>query len=452
MPSKSSSDHPTPKHSEIGFDDIIGHKKVKKRLRTIIELLHNPELLHNFSISMPKGLLLYGPESVGKSMLARAFAKEATLPYFEISGSSLFDLDHIKAIYREALEHAPSMVILQDIHIKGVLQGMLTHISFSDIAKIIEELPVDEKRYIFTFATALDLQEIDPVLTAPGKLDFVIEVSKLDREARMFFLKKILQKPHEKKIDIERVSRYITGLGADDLERLGRMAALNAIEQGKKRISEEILIEQINIIKYGHKIESKMVRNLEKELKMTAYHEAGHAVLSYLLLPNIKIEQVTIAPRSQTLGFVSYNAEEQIQSVSKEEIFNDICVLLAGRLSKIKKFPKEGMDTGAAEDLSEATFQAYTAITNLGMDKELGFVNIDSIVSVDSTFLQKRIEERLLHWIETAKKRAERLIADHWDQIEKLAQLLMEKEIVEAEELEKLLKGVRVTRFIPSTI
>ncbi|MEA3418567.1 MAG: AAA family ATPase [Campylobacterota bacterium] len=443
----------SPKKSKIGFDDIVGHKQIKKRLQAIIKILKNPKSVEAFDITPPKGLLLYGPESIGKSMLARAFAKEAGLPYLEISGSKLFDMQHIKKVYESAIKSAPCVVILEDVDIKGYFQGTIANVSFSDIAKEIEELPCSPVKYVFTIATAISLEEVDQVLTAPEKLDFLIEVSKLDKDARRFFIEKVLKKPNDGKINIERIVRYITGMSAQELERLGRMASLSVVEQEKKFITEKILIEQINIIKYGHKIENQMVKNPEVELKMTAYHEAAHAVLSTLLLPDIKIEQVTIAPRSKMLGFVSYNVDEQISNVTKEEIFNDICVLLAGRVAKIKKSGKESMmDSGAVTDLSTAAFQAYSAITNLGMDKELGFINIDAIAAMDNYFLSQQIEKRFLHWMDEAKKRTVKLVDKHWDKIEKLALALIEKEIIESDELEHIIGKHKISTKIPESI
>ncbi|WP_373031283.1 AAA family ATPase [Sulfurovum sp.] len=448
MATKKSKDTPTIKKSKIGFDDVVGHKQIKERLKGIIKIIKNPEMLERFDTAIPKGLLLYGPVSVGKSMLAKAFAKEAALSYMEISGSKLFELDHIKDVYEIASKNAPCVVILEDIDVKGIMQGAITNVSFADIAKVLES--TDER--VFTVATAESLDEIDPVLTSSQKLDFLLEVSELDKDARRFFIEKIMQKPHDTKIDVERIVRYIAGMSALELERVGRMAALSVVEQDKELITEEILIEQINIIKYGHKVEKKMIENLEKELKMTAYHEAAHAVLSVLLLPQIKIEQVTIAPRSKMLGFVSYNDDDQLSNISKESLYHDICVLLAGRVAKVKKMGSEHMDSGAQNDLSQASLQIYAAITTLGMDKELGYININAIGTLDNYFLEQQIEKRFLHWIHVAKQDTEKLVDAHWGKIETLALKLIEQEIVESDELSKIIGESEIVHKIPDSL
>ncbi len=448
MATKKTKDTPKIKQSKIGFDDVVGHKHIKERLKGIIKIIKNPKMLERFDTPVPKGLLLYGPVSVGKSMLAKAFAKEAEVPYLEISGSKLFELEYIKEVYDLASKKAPCIVILEDIDIKGIVQGAITNVSFSDIAKVMES--TDER--VFTFATAESLDEIDPTLTSPQKLDFLLEVLELDKDARRFFIEKILEKPHDPKIDVERIVRYITGMSALELERIGRMAALSVVEQDKELITEEILIEQINIIKYGHKVEKQMVETLEKELKMTAYHEAAHAVLSVLLLPHIKIEQVTISPRSKMLGFVSYNEEDPLSNISKIDLFHDICVLLSGRIAKVKKMGDDQMDSGAQNDLSQASLQAYAAITTLGMDKELGYINLNAINSLDNYFLEQQIEKRFLHWMHVAKQNAEKLVHTHWEKIETLALKLIEQEIVESDELASIIGDEVLIHKLPDSL
>ncbi|GIT97776.1 AAA family ATPase [Sulfurovum sp. TSL1] len=448
MATKKTKDTPKIQQSKIGFDDIVGHKHIKERLKGIIKIIKNPKMLERFDTPIPKGLLLYGPVSVGKSMLAKAFAKEAGLSYLEISGSKLFELEYIKEVYDIASKKAPCSVILEDIDIKGIMQGAITNVPFSDIAKVMESS--DER--VFTFATAESLDEIDPILTSSQKLDFLLEVLELDKDARRFFIEKIMEKPHDPNINVERIVRYITGMSALELERIGRMAALSVVEQDKELITEEILIEQINIIKYGHKVEKQMVETLEKELKMTAYHEAAHAVLSVLLLPHVKIEQVTISPRSKVLGFVSYNEEDPLSNISKIDLFHDICVLLSGRVAKVKKMGDDQMDSGAQNDLAQASLQAYAAITTLGMDKELGYINLNAINSLDNYFLEQHIEKRFLHWMHVAKQNAEKLVHTHWEKIETLALKLIEQEIVESDELSSIIGDEELIHKIPDSL
>ncbi len=448
MATKKTKDIPKIKQSKVNFDDVVGHKQIKERLKGIIKIIKQPEMLERFNTTIPKGLLLYGPVSVGKSLLAKAFATEAGLSYLEISGSKLFELEYIKEVYDIASKNAPCAVLLEDIDVKGIMQGAITNVSFSDIAKVLES--TDER--VFTIATAESLDEIDPILTSPQKLDFLLEVSELDKDARRFFIEKIMEKPHDPKIDVERIVRYITGMSALELERIGRMAALSVVEQDKDLITEEILIEQINIIKYGHKVEKKMVETLEKELKMTAYHEAAHAVLSVLLLPHVKIEQVTISPRSKMLGFVSYNEEDPLSNISKIDLFHDICVLLSGRIAKVKKMGDDQMDSGAQNDLSQASLQAYAAITTLGMDKELGYINLNAINTLDNYFLEQQIEKRFLHWIHVAKQNAEKLVDTHWEKIETLALKLIDQEIVESDELASIIGDEEISHKVPDSL
>lgn len=435
-------ERPSVEFPTMGFEDIAGNKTIKKNLRQIISILKKPELVKKFDIDMPKGMLLYGPKGVGKTMLGKAFAKEAEIPFIYVSGSELFDPDYIREVYQKAKKFAPSIVFLDEIDIKGIIEGVYTNMPAEQVVMNLNELSSDPDEFVFTIATAQNKEEIDAAIIAPGRIDTFVEVPELDKEARRFFIEKILEKPNDGKIDVDKVVRYISGMSGYDLQRIGNEASLYAIRNNMNRITEEILIEQINNIKYGYKLEKKHIRNLEEDLKSTAYHEAGHAVLSYLLLPDIKIEQVTIAPRLETLGFVSYTAEDFAGNVSKEEIFNNICVFLAGRVANIKKSGAGGINTGASNDLEQASYQAYVAIANLGMDEEVGYVHVDTLAqNINKQIFLKKVEERITKWISDATAKTEILVEKHWDKIDKLASILIQQEIVDGEELENIMKG-----------
>ncbi|MBU3981968.1 MAG: AAA family ATPase [Proteobacteria bacterium] len=437
-------ERPAIEFSEIGFTDIAGNRQTKTILKQIINTLKKPELVKKFSISMPKGMLLYGPPGVGKTLLGKAFAREAGRPYIYVSRTELFDSEYIRLVYLKAREYAPSIVFLDGIDVKGVMEGVLAGVPADQLALEIDALSDDPEESVFTVVTAVSREEVPELLIEPERIDTFVETPELDREARRFFIEQILKKPNDGKIDVDKVVRYISGMNGYELQRIGKEASLHAIRHGLACISEEILIEQINIIKYGSKLEKKHIRNLEEDLRQTAFHEAGHAVLSYLLLPDVKIEQVTIAPRLRTLGFISYSFEDFPSNLSKEEMFNNICVLMAGRIASMKKFGAKGMDTGAASDLEEATHQAYLAITNLGMDEELGFVHTDTLThNVNPQFFREVVERQVRVWIDKATKRAGELVETNWQQIETLAAILIRQEIVDGAELERIMDEKR---------
>ena len=421
-------------YSTISFDDIAGQKNVKTSLKEIVRIIKNPKVVRDFDIPMPKGMLLHGPKGVGKTLLAYAFIKEIGYPYLLLSGTDLLDPNLIHQTYQKAKEIAPAIVFLDELDTKA---DML--IPYDTIATQIDA--ISDEEYVFTIGTAIDKDAIDKNLLASERIDFIIEVPDLDMEARKFFIKKILQKPNDGKIDIDRVARYMSGMSGYEMQRVGKEAALYVIRKNLGRITEEILIEQINNIKYGQKIDKKRIRNLEKDLHKTAYHEAGHAVVSYLLLPDIKIEQVTITPRAEALGFVSYS-EEFITNVSKQELFNDICVSLAGRLAKIKQFTQEGEDTGASQDLEQATWEAYNLVAAFGMDETIGYVHIDTLTqNINKNLFADMIEKRIAYWIELATQETKKLIEAHWEKIVKVANALIEKEMIDGEEIKRIMES-----------
>jgi len=426
--------------SEVTFQDVAGHKKVKKELSEIISLLKNPKRLKRFDLDIPKGMFLYGPVGMGKKLLARAFAHEANMPYTTISGSDLFDAQQIKNAYVRAYKNAPSIVIFEDIDTQGFVGGMLSTMSVEPIIDALDSIKQSFDAPIFTILT-LTSNEFPPELLQAERINLQIEVPKLDMEARRFFIENILKKPHDTNIDIERVVRYISGMGGDELQRIGQEASLYAARKGLKELNEEILLEQINIIKYGSKIEAKQIRDIETSMAKTAYHEAGHAVISYTFLPNTKIEQVTVAPRSDSLGFVSYHSDDYVDALSKQELFYDVCVGLAGRIAKMEKFGETGgMETGAVSDLDVATTQVYAAIAMFGMDEELGYINVSSLdVGAGNMLFQEKIEERILVWLDRAKTFTEREVKRLWSAIDAVAQALIEKEVIDGEELKEII-------------
>ena len=427
--------------SEITFEEIAGQQRVKAELLEILTLLKEPARLQQFNMPPPKGMILYGPSGMGKKMLARAFANASDMPFTLIRDADLFDAAKIHKAYTQAYSAAPAIVLLEDIDVQGLVGGVIATMSIQPLIDELDAITQSFDAPIFTIITIGENSPIPDPLVQTGRIDLRIEVPKLDMEARRFFIEEILKKPHDAHIDIEKVVRYISGMGGGELKRIGQEAALFAARKGLKEITEEILLEQINIIKYGNKLESKQIRDIETSMAKTAYHEAGHAVLSFILCPNIKIEQVTVAPRSDALGFVSYHNDDYIDAISKEELFANICVLLAGRIAKMEKYGKAGMETGAITDLEIASMQAYSAIALFGMDDELGYINISGIEDAyDKELLAEKLETRLLSWMDEAKKQTEKEVKRLWPAIEAVAQSLIAKEVIDGLELKKIIE------------
>lgn len=427
--------------SDITFDDIAGQQRVKAELAEILTLLKEPERLKQFNMPLPKGMILYGPSGMGKKLLARAFANAADIPFIVVRDADLFDAGKIHKAYAQAYSSAPAIVLLEDIDVQGLIGGVIATMNIQPLTEEIDAIHQSFEAPIFTIITIGESSPIPEPLVQTGRIDIRVEVPKLDMEARRFFIEEILKKPHDARIDIEKVVRYISGMGGEELKRIGQEASLYAARKGLKEISEEMLLEQINIIKYGNKLENKQIRDIEISMAKTAYHEAGHAVLSYVLCPNIKIEQVTVAPRSDALGFVSYHNDDYVNAISKDELFANICVLLGGRIANMKKYGKSGMETGAITDLEIASMQAYSAIALFGMDDELGYINISGIEDAyDKELLAEKLETRLLAWIDDAKKQTEKEVKRLWPAIEAVALALIEKEMIDGLELKKIIE------------
>ncbi len=427
--------------SNIGFDEVAGQVKVKKELKSIIKLLHNEKGLRHYGITLPKGLLLYGPEGVGKSMLVKAFAKEAGLAYLYLQGIDLFDETLVREVFTRARLAAPILVVLESVDTKGIMEGNYTNIPTGTLTEMIDRLPSEPGEYIFTIATARDIEEVPVELMHPGRIDQSVEVPELDKEARRFFAEKILDKPHEKGIDIERITRYMSGMNGYELERIAKEAALDALRNGLEELTEEIVIDRINTIKYGHRLEKKRFKNFEEDLRKSAYHEAAHAIASLKLLPDVEIEQVTVIPRSEALGLVSYMQDAIETNMSKKELESNIAVLLAGRLATVRKFGKDaGLETGAYSDLQEASLYAYSAVAQFGMDDELLNLHIETLLqNVNPDLFREKLESRIIYWIKKGSKLAESLVEKEWKNIDAIARRLLKEEVIEGEELKRFI-------------
>ena len=421
---------------DIGFEDIAGHDKVKKRLREIVKLLKNPKALAKLGVDLPKGMLLYGPPGTGKTMLAKALANEANLPFLATTGSDLLDIERLDKIFETAREYAPSIIFVDEFDSVG--RRDLNIRRDTVINKLLAKLNgFRDDEDIFVIAATNYPERIDPAILRSGRIDLLLEIKALDKKARRYFIEKIINHYKTKgKFNIDKLVIYTTGMNGADLEKVKREVGLEMIRSGREYMDEALLVEMINTVKYGEKIEDI---DITKTLESTAIHEAGHAVISKILRPELKIEQITITPRNKALGFVAYDYEDNYKNLSKIDIKKELQILLAGRFAQIKKYGNEGIDSGASNDLEKATSLAFSAVAELGMDEELGNVNLNSVNELKLS-LDGKIRDRVLGWLKEAEVNVKKLIDENWSKIEKVANVLLEKEILDESEFLKLIK------------
>ncbi|UCN01498.1 AAA family ATPase [Sulfurimonas sp. SWIR-19] len=432
----------------VSFDDIAGHYKAKQRLQEVINFFKEPKLLESFDVAPPKGMLLYGPPGTGKTMLAKAFAKEAELPFIAVTGLELLDPVKTKQIFAKAKEYAPAIVFIDEIDTIGKRGGNNgKEIPINKLLSEIDGFSDTKGENIFVIAATNYKDNIDSAIIRPGRIEIHIEVNNLDKDAREYFLNKIIQnKPSSGSFDMNRLLMHTAGFTGSQLELLSKEASFYCLRHGLPAITQEILVEQINAIKYGEK---QTYLSAEQIFEETAVYEAGRAVASKILMPHIHIEHISLTPRDNNEHFISNDYNEIQDNMTVKDFKNRILVSLAGRTSQIKRFgSSDGMNSGALNDLQQATHDAYKAIAHYGMDAEVGYININGImdaqkgssVSKDTEHYHTKIDKALERWMNESEKNIKNFIDEHWNIIEELASLLLEKEIIYEDELDTILK------------
>ncbi|QSZ40767.1 AAA family ATPase [Sulfurimonas aquatica] len=432
---------------KVSFNDIAGHYKAKERLREVINFFKEPKLLESFNIAPPKGMLLYGPPGTGKTMLAKAFAREAELPFISITGLELLDPTKTKKVFSKAKEYAPSIVFIDEIDTIGKRGG--GNEREVPINKLLAEMDgfSDVKgENVFVVAATNYKENIDDAIIRPGRIEIHIEINNLDKDARQYFLDQTIEnKPSTGLFDMNKLLMYTAGFTGAQLELLSKEASFYCLRNALPAITQEILIEQINAIKYGEK---QTYLSLEQIFEETSVYEAGRAVASKILMPHVHIEHVSLTPRDNNEHFISNNYNDVQDNMTVKDFKDKISVSLAGRTAQIKRFGEiDGIDTGAANDLQQATRDAYKAIAHYGMDKEVGYININGVmdaqghtISTKSTeHYHSKIDAALERWMLEGEKSIIDLVNENWETIENLSKLLLEKEIIYADELDEIL-------------
>tara|TARA_Y100000034_G_scaffold136999_1_gene218198 strand:- start:13063 stop:14877 length:1815 start_codon:yes stop_codon:yes gene_type:complete len=440
--------------SSVSFEDVQGIDQAKEELVEIVDFLKNPEKYSKLGAKIPKGALLVGPPGVGKTLLAKAVAGEAKVPFFETSGSSFTEMfvgvgaSRVRDLFKEAEKVAPCIIFIDEIESVGRKRGGNPMGGNSEQENTLAELlktmdGFDSKKGIIVLAATNLVDTLDTALRRAGRFDREVYVDLPDMKGREEILKvHTRNKPLAEDVDFKVLAQGTTGMSGADLENLANEAALLAGRQQKDTINEKDFEDALAKIQLG--LERKSLYMNEKERKATAYHEAGHAMIGTFynkqdkLLP--PIHKVTIVPRGKALGVTQSRPEENQISYSKKKILATISMLMGGRAAE-ELFLGQ-FTTGASDDIKKATSLAQRMVKEWGMS-DLGPIRIESsnINQMDSHSQEmiKKVDEEVQKILSSQYDDALNVLKTHKTQIEKMVGVLLKNETIMGKDIDNLI-------------
>ncbi len=447
-----------PDRNKVTFNDVAGADEEKEELKEVVDFLKQPERYREIGARIPKGLLLVGPPGTGKTLLAKACAGEAGVPFFSISGSDFVEMfvgvgaSRVRDLFENAKKNAPCIIFIDEIDAVGRHRGAGLGGGHDEREQTLNQLLVEmdgftENQNIIIVAATNRPDILDPALLRPGRFDRQVVVGYPDVKGREAILKvHSKNKPFSDDVDLSVIAKTTAGFTGADLENLLNESALLAARQKKKKIDMEDVSEAMIKVIAGPEKKSKKTGDREK--KLTAFHEAGHAVVTKLLPNQDPVHQISIIPRGRAGGYtLSLPSEDKMYS-SKTEMIEEIVVLLAGRAAE--KLVLDDISTGASNDIERATKIARAMITKYGMSDRLGplcFGSEQDEVFIGKDFGQTRnysenvaamIDEEMRRIIDECYKKCENLLNSHMKVLHRVAEELIEKEKIEGAEFNKI--------------
>lgn len=442
----------------ISFKEVAGLEEEKEELKEIVDFLQGPKKYVEIGARIPKGVLLIGPPGTGKTYLSRAVAGEAKVPFYTISGSDFVEMfvgvgaSRVRDLFATAKKNAPCIIFIDEIDAVGRKRGAGMGGGHDEREQTLNQLLVEMDGFgknegIILMAATNRPDILDPALLRPGRFDRQIYVGLPDVKGREAILEVHgKDKPFDSDVDLSVVARRTPGFTPADLENLLNEAALLSARASLKTIPMHLVEEASIKVQAGPEKKSKVVT--EKERKLTAYHEAGHAVVSRLLPNTDPVHMITIIPRGMAGGFTAYIPEDDVNYMTKNQMEDDLVSLLGGRVSEALVL--EDISTGAQNDIERATKIARQMITHYGMNEKLGPMTYGS--DQDEVFLGRdygrsqnyseevaaTIDREMRKLIDVAYNKAERLLENNMDILERVAQALLEKETLNAREFEEI--------------
>ncbi len=442
----------TDSHKKVTFDDVAGVDEVKEELEEVVAFLKEPRKFSALGARIPKGVLLYGPPGCGKTLLARAVAGEAGVPFFSISGSDFVEMfvgvgaSRVRDLFEQAKKHNPCIIFIDEIDAVGRQRGAGLGGGHDEREQTLNQLLVEMDGFsnnegIIVMAATNRPDILDPALLRPGRFDREITVDAPDVVGRRQILDvHAKDKPLAKDVDLDVVARRTPGFTGADLANVLNEAALLAARHNKKKIDMEELEQAVERVIAGPEKKSKVIS--EKEKKLVAYHEAGHAVVSYFLPNSDPLHKVSIIPRGRAGGYTLLLPKEDRNYATKSQMLDSLVMLLGGRMAE--SLVLKDVSTGAQNDLERATDTVREMITRYGMSDELGpltFGKRQDTVFLGRDISQERnyseaiayaIDKEARAIMDEAYSRARQILSDHIDALHQVAAILIEKETIEA--------------------
>ena len=441
----------------IKFADVAGEDEAKESLQEIVDFLHNPKKYEEIGAKMPKGALLVGPPGTGKTLLAKAVAGEANVPFFSISGSEFVEMfvgmgaAKVRDLFQQANEKAPCIVFIDEIDTVGKKRDGGGFSGNDEREQTLNQLLAemdgfDGKKGVVILAATNRPDSLDPALLRPGRFDRRVPVELPDLKGREEILK-----VHAKNIrvgdnvDYNAIARMASGASGAELANMINEAALRAVRDGRKFVTQADLEESVEVVIAGYQKKNKIMT--DKEKLIVSYHEVGHALVAALQSHSAPVTKITIIPRtSGALGYTMQVDEDEHNLMSREELENKIATLTGGRVAEDLVF--HSITTGASNDIEQATKVARSMITRFGMNEEFGMVAFETVTNQylggdtslacsESTAAQ--IDEKVVAAVRKQYDKAEQLLKDNMPKLHELAKYLYEKETITGDEFMEIL-------------
>lgn len=461
----------TDEKKKVTFADVAGVDEVKEELQEVVEFLKQPRKFSQLGAKIPKGVLLFGPPGTGKTLLARAVAGEAGVPFFSISGSDFVEMfvgvgaSRVRDLFEQAKKNAPCIVFIDEIDAVGRQRGAGLGGGHDEREQTLNQLLVEMDGFapnegIIVVAATNRPDILDPALLRPGRFDRQITVNVPDILGRKEILKvHIKGKPLASDVDVSVLARRTPGFTGADLANLVNEAALLAARRDKKEINMMEMEEAVERVIAGPEKKSRVISDYER--KLVAFHEAGHAVIAYLLPNTDPLHKVSIIPRGRAGGYTLLLPKEDRNYVTKSQMVDQTVMLLGGRMAEALVLKE--VSTGAQNDLERATELVRKMITQYGMSEELGpltFGRGHEQVFLGRDISQERnyseaiaysIDKEARRMIDSAYNKARELLENNMDRLRLVAETLMERETLEAEEFSELMKSLDEQKESPSS-